>query len=182
MKSKGFCQPEQTENLGDWVELKEGKIKPGQTIKPRFRAFLKSFPKIAKKETRGFWLSSQKLGLPAPYELRDYYCVSRNCDCNLVLIHVLDHSTPSLPVSLFSVYFTFDQGIMDVLPEPGRDLAEIEGLFTKVSDSLMKDERYLEQLEHHYFLMKAARNIKDQVSYPEIARKVMTPFGSYWLH
>ena len=91
-----------------------------------------------------------------PLQIIEYFCADPACDCNRVIIGVLDREKPEQG-TILSVGFAFDRKDPDAGPyiDPLNPLTdEGRGLYPIVENMLETDLDYIARLKRHYELVK----------------------------
>jgi hypothetical protein len=120
------------------------------------KAFHEFFPEIAESENRVFWSKDRRPPAREPYQMIEYFCDDPSCDCNRVVIGVLDREK-SERGTILSVGFAFDRNDPDAGPyiDPLNPLtSEGRSIFPIVENMLETDLEYVARLKRHYDLVK----------------------------
>lgn len=114
----------------------------------QIRPFHHFFPQLAEDENRTVWALGRKPGTDEPYQLFEFYCADPHCDCNRVIVAVLDRQAPDRG-TIASVDYAFDRND----PDPGPYLdplnpstAEGRQIFPLIERMLNTDSEYVGRL------------------------------------
>ncbi len=135
---------------------------------PGLLAFHEFFPDIAEKENRVFWPIGYNEKKREPLQIIEYYCATPKCDCNRVVVAVLDREKPEQG-TILSVGFAFDRKDPDPGPyiDPLNPLtAEGKSVYPFIKNMLDTDFEYVARLKRHYDLVKGKIKSKGRARKP----------------
>jgi hypothetical protein len=120
--------------------------------------FFQVEPDLAEKETRTVTLFEPRDEIPAgTYGLIEFYCPDPDCDCQRVMINVVEEKRPTR--FLASIGYGFDRKAEDAGPylDPlNEQCTYAEDLMRLVQDVALGQRRYVARLKRHYDLVKRA--------------------------
>jgi hypothetical protein len=115
-------------------------------------------PDLAVRETRTLTLFEPHDAIPAgQYALVESYCSDPECDCQRVMLNVVEEQRPT--AYLASISYGFDRGAehagpyLDPLNYQGRYAKDLMRL---VEELALSDPAYVARLKRHYALVKRA--------------------------
>jgi hypothetical protein len=129
-------------------------------------------PELAADETRVMHLLDPHGDLPVgSYGLLEYYCPDPACDCQRVMLNVVEEKRPES--FLASISYSFDRG--DEMAGPFLDplnpqSPQAEELLQLVEDAVLSDSRYVARLERHYALVKQAASDRTHPAYRKLQK------------
>ena len=134
----------------------ESLIGDDEAFEPQLKAFHSMFPEVVEKDNRVFWLSEEDKKTKEPYMIVEYYCVDKKCDCNRVILGVIDGENKS-EGTILSVGYAFDRND----PDPGPYIDPLNPItkegrssFPFIENMLNTDKAYVKRLKQHYDMVK----------------------------
>jgi hypothetical protein len=115
------------------------------------------FMEIAERETRNVTLLGRYGAGPKTYGLLEAYCPDPSCECRRVMINVVDvdHLEDGY---LASISFGFDRDTEMAGPflDPLNPQSPLADMLLGHVSAVLSDHAYVDRLERHYYLVKAA--------------------------
>ena len=131
-------------------------------------------PDLAVRETRNLTLFKSRDGIPVgSYGLIESYCPDPDCDCQRVMINVVEEERPTK--YLASISYGFDRHTEDAGPylDPlNRQCRYAGGLMRLVKEMALSDPRYVARLNRHYALVKRAAADPDHPAYQKLQEAI----------
>ena len=115
-------------------------------------------PDLAFREIRVVHVLVERDGLPVGnYALLEYYCPDPDCDCQRVMLNVIEEKQPRRFLASISYAFNPDDEMPGPLLDPMNPQSEhAEKFLQMVEDVVLRDSRYIVRLERHYKQVKQA--------------------------
>lgn len=122
----------------------------------QLRPFHDFFREVAENENRVVWTLGRKPESNEPFQLIEYYCADPVCDCNRVIVAVLDREDPGKG-TIASIGYAFNRND----PDPGPYLdplnpttAKGREIYPFIANMLNTDSAYVGRLKRHYEMVK----------------------------
>lgn len=132
--------------------------------------FLVVDPDLAAREIRILTLFDPQGGIPVgSYGLVESYCPDPDCDCQRVMLNVVEEKRPT--EYLASIGYGFDRDGEDAGPylDPlNRQCRYAGDLMRLVEELVLSDPAYVARLERHYALVKRAAADPDHPAYHKL--------------
>ena len=114
------------------------------------------FPEIADPKGRALWVFGKDPAKHQPFFLMEFYCSDPKCDCNRVMIGVVDLDQEKMG-TLVSISYAFDRNDPDPGPyvDPLNPITPIgRELFPLIKDMFLNDTAFVRRLQEHYKMVK----------------------------
>ena len=132
--------------------------------------FVRVSPELAAKETRTVTLFEPRDGVPAgQYGIIEAYCPDPDCDCQRVMLNVVEEK--HLSRYLASISYGFDREAEDAGPflDPlNAQCSYAGGLLRLVAGVVLTDTAYLARLQRHYDVVKQAASDPQHPAYDRL--------------
>ena len=131
---------------------------------------------LAGAETRVLNLTEPYRGVPpGVYDLVEYFCPDPACDCRRGMLNVIEDSNPDHFLASISYAFDRDEPDADPFLDPLNPQSRYApALLAVVEDVVFSDASYLERLERHYNIMKAAAANPAHPAYQRLQHAIAT--------
>jgi hypothetical protein len=132
--------------------------------------FLTVEPELAARETRVLNTLVMRDGLPVgSYGLLEFYCPDPECDCQRVMLNVVEKKQPGHFLASISYAFDPDDEMAGPLLDPlNRQSEYAEKLLQLIEQVVLIDRNYVARLKWHYSLVKQAATDPAHPAYRKI--------------
>lgn len=129
-------------------------------------------PELAAQETRVMHTLVPQEELPVGnYGLLEFYCPDPACDCQRVMLNVVEEKQPTHFLASISYGFDRDEEMAGPFLDPMNPQSQYaEKLLQLVEEIVLSDPRYVARLERHYNLVKQAASDPNHPAYHKLQK------------